>query len=95
MADLNIELPPPQARFLEEQVASGRSASDVVTEALRRYEAAMASDGEDIAFHVARGDADYAAGRFNTYANKDERRASMDRLVAKARERWEARAASH
>jgi len=95
MTTLNVELPPPQARFVEEQVATGRSASDVVTEALRRYQEDMASGEEDTAFHIAHGEADYAAGRYNTYASKEERQASMDRLMAKARERWKARAASN
>lgn len=94
MPQLNIDLPPPQALFLEQQVASGRDASDVVAEALRRYELEMASQQDDTAFHIARGEADYAAGRYNTYASAQERQASMDRLMAKVRETWKARIAA-
>jgi Arc/MetJ-type ribon-helix-helix transcriptional regulator len=95
MPQLNIGLPLPQARFLEEQVASGRDASDVVAEALRRYEQERATQAENAAFHTARSEVDYTAGRYNTYADAQERRASMHRLVAEARERGKARTVGH
>jgi len=68
LANVVVSLPAQQARFLDEQVAQGRhgSASEAVTEALRRYEADVACEQ----VHVACGEADCAAGR------------SMDRLLA-------------
>jgi putative addiction module CopG family antidote len=98
-AGRNISLTEIQTRFLDDQVASGRhaSASEVVREALRRY-------AEDVEYEraalkalqaiAAQGDADYAAGRFNSYETAEAHQGSMDNLIADVRKRHKTREAS-
>jgi antitoxin ParD1/3/4 len=88
-AGRNISLTEQHIKFVDEQVASGRHASpsEVVREALRRYEDDVARDhatAQAIQAMAARGDADYAAGRFTSYETSQARKASMDGMVASA-----------
>lgn len=97
-AGRNISLTERQSRFLDEQVASGRhaSASEVVREALRRYEEDVAHESASLAaLHAvaARGDADYAAGRVHAYDTPEAHAASMNRLLDEAKAQVKARRA--
>ena len=86
-----IRLTERQARFLDEQVAAGRhpSESDVVQEALLRYEEELAEDpsDEELLAEAARGDADLAAGRFRDDDTPEEHASGIQRLLDKARVR--------
>jgi antitoxin ParD1/3/4 len=88
-AGRNVSLTERQSKFLDEQVASGRhaSASEVVREALRRYEADVEHEAatlEAMQASAALGMADFEAGRFTTYSTSEERHAGTAKLLAEA-----------
>ncbi|MDR3435545.1 type II toxin-antitoxin system ParD family antitoxin [Telmatospirillum sp.] len=92
MSGRNFSLTPRLSAFVDEQVASGRhqNASEVVREALRRYEDDMAFTAaqiEEIKAIAARGRADFERGDYITINTPDEAQALRQRLRAEARAR--------
>ena len=85
MAGRNFSLTPHLSAFIDAQVAEGRhqSASEVVREALRRYQDDIDADKASIAVleRVAkRGLAEMARGEYTTIAGPDDERRLLDRL---------------
>ena len=89
-AGRNISLTDRHSRFVDEQVANGRhaSGSEVVREALRRYEADLEREAAHLAYLRKLGDegeAAHAAGDYVTLTSREELRgfirASRERTV--------------
>ncbi len=87
MAARNVSLTEHLSRFVDAQVAGGRhqNASEVVREALRRYEADLAAEAariEAIRAVIQEGRAAIAAGDFATVASPADEAALHRRLTA-------------
>lgn len=80
--------------FIDEMVKSKRhpDASDVVREALRRYEEDIKAEEAAIWAVAERGIADIERGAFTLIRNEEEARALFDRLSLKATKRVAAKA---
>lgn len=90
MAGRNFSLTEPLSDFVDGQVASGRhqNASEVVREALRRYESDLEREQADLAIisKVAEtGLAAIARGDFTYISGDDGAHALVERLVARSR----------
>jgi antitoxin ParD1/3/4 len=86
----NFSLTTRLSRFVDRQVASGRhrSASEVVREALRRYEDDLEAERvslDAIAAVAADGRAAIARGDFRLVSGPDDARALIDELAADTR----------
>ncbi len=85
MTARNVSLTNHLAAFLDSQVTSGRhqNASEVVREALRRYETELRLEQEEIAAIrevIREGRAAITRGDFTLVAGEDDRKALRDRL---------------
>lgn len=97
MTGRNFSLTDRLSHFVDRQVESGRhqNASEVVREALRRYEDDLEAERASLAAIEAiaeRGIADIERGAFRTVATAEDRRALLDDLNRRASERAAGRA---
>jgi putative addiction module CopG family antidote len=91
MADRSFDVTEQHSRFIDAQVERGmhRSASEVVGEALQRYEADLVGDGDRAAVLrsiAAEGRACVERGEFTTVDDQEGSRALLARLNARAAE---------
>jgi antitoxin ParD1/3/4 len=91
MSGRNFSLTPHLSDFVDQQVASGQhqNASEVVREALRRYEADMVfaeAQLREIMAVAERGRADIEQGRYVTISTPEDEAALRRRVRARASE---------
>jgi antitoxin ParD1/3/4 len=90
MAGRNFSLTPHLSSFVDRQVGSGRhqTASEVVREALRRYEAALSQDEARVAAirtAIQEGRADIAGGDFTRVETADDAARLYAELTGRSR----------
>jgi antitoxin ParD1/3/4 len=90
MGGRNFSLTEPLSEFVDREVASGRhqNASEVVREALRRYEGDLERERADLAIisKVAEtGLSAIARGEFTLVSGEEGARALVERIVARSR----------
>lgn len=96
MSGRNFSLTERLSRFVDQQVADGRhqNASEVVREALRRYQDDLEAEQASLAAIeavAARGLADLERGNFRLVRDEADRKALLDDLNRRASERAAAR----
>jgi antitoxin ParD1/3/4 len=92
MSGRNFSLTPRLSSFVDEQVASGRhqNASEVVREALRRYEDSIAIERQELELLrkiIADGDLAMARGEYTVIRNGSDSKALFDRIEERASQR--------
>jgi antitoxin ParD1/3/4 len=92
MSGRNFSLTPRLSSFVDEQVASGRhqNASEVVREALRRYEDSIAIERQELELLrkiIADGDLAMARGEYTVIRNGSDSKAVFDKIEERASQR--------